>query len=146
MFPLQLPLTLAMLACTTRKAWEFFWNSYTLGFSFTRPHCLCRPKNFSRGSCVIRLLKNGGASGRLSNTRASSINDFTVEILSIIIMYAHLTQHTGNPFVHTPITFNPVDISTLNSIVFFSASLKPFLCATTLSQSSKYLRKSVSNH
>ena len=105
---------------------------------------------------MIRRLKNGGASGMLNSTRASSIKDFTVEIqvhaelnhtkykYMYMYMFTNIKTRHVDVDAHIPVSFKPVEVSILSS--FFSASVKPSLSATAVSHCSRYLRKSVSSH
>lgn len=131
LFPLQFPFTLLAQAWITLSACEFFWNSWTFGFSFTRPRCLWSPKNFSRGSCVMRRLRNGGAPGILSRVWISSMKLLTIR------------RNVPNEFmwkyyyIILLVSLSPVKVSVLRSNDFFCAAVRSFLFSTAVSHSSK---------
>lgn len=87
--PLQFPFTRSLQKLlTTRNAWVFRQKSRTLGLSWDPPLCLWQPKNFSRGSWHILLLKKHFTPGRVKRYLTNSTNEwaaakFIWDIISI---------------------------------------------------------------
>ena len=78
LLPQQFPLaTYQQNPFTTRNAWVFFRNSWAFRLSCVLPLWRWQPKNFSRGSWHIRLLRKNFTPGTVNRKRTSLTNDFT---------------------------------------------------------------------
>lgn len=89
--PLQFPFTRSLQKLlTTRNAWVFRQKSRTLGLSWDPPLCLWQPKNFSRGSWHILLLKKHFTPGRVKRYLTNSTNEWAAAkfIWDIISMFS----------------------------------------------------------
>ena len=72
-----------------------------------------------------------------------------MKAFTVLQQINHTHTHTHRVttlYVHVPVNLRPVRVMSLSNILFFSVLLKCSLAATDLSHSSRYPKKSSSNH